>query len=65
MTLYYVDIDECLEELDDCDQFCVNSDGGYLCSCEVNFHFDDSSRTCVLDQNGKLIVIMCRSHTII
>lgn len=30
---YVIDIDECEEELDGCQQNCVNKDGYYYCSC--------------------------------
>ena len=34
-----LDLDECILELDDCDEnaICSNNDGGYNCSCKRNY----------------------------
>ncbi|XP_019632704.1 PREDICTED: uncharacterized protein LOC109476260 [Branchiostoma belcheri] len=31
------DVDECVEQLDDCEQVCTNTDGGFNCSCALGF----------------------------
>ena len=33
LTIFSLDIDECAEMTDDCEQICTNTLGGYQCSC--------------------------------
>jgi hypothetical protein len=35
------DINESEDEIDNCDQQCTNTDGGYLCACDVGYELDD------------------------
>jgi len=35
--LYCVDVDECAEKLDRCDQECVNTVGAYRCACRSGY----------------------------
>lgn len=39
------DIDECAEGIDDCDQYCTNTQGSYTCSCRDLW--DSSGSSCV------------------
>ena len=39
------DIDECEDDSDECAQNCMDTDGGYSCSC-------DSGCTLAIDQHG-------------
>lgn len=36
---FHVDIDECSENVSDCEQACINTDGGYLCGCQAGYSF--------------------------
>lgn len=42
-----IDIDECSEGLDDCEQICINKHGGYTCDCEDEFTLRLDNKTCV------------------
>ena len=35
------DIDECSEQVDECDQNCHNNEGSYSCSCNFGFTLND------------------------
>ena len=32
-----IDVDECSEDVDNCDQVCINVAGSYRCSCRQGF----------------------------
>ena len=34
---YIIDIDECAEDIDFCDQTCSNTFGSYVCSCQRGY----------------------------
>ena len=44
---FFPDIDECLEGTAKCNQYCHNSDGGYVCSCHQGYTLDSDKHTCV------------------
>lgn len=54
MHLYNIDIDECGEEIDHCDETgpapaqCINTDGGYTCSCDIHsgYKLSQNNQTC-------------------
>ena len=41
-----LEIDECLENISGCNQFCVNTKGKYYCSCYNGFEIDVDQHTC-------------------
>ena len=43
----YEDIDECADNLHDCDQVCNNLVGSFNCSCNDQFILDTDSRACI------------------
>ena len=43
------DIDECLEELDGCEQICTNTDGSYYCTCMDGYELGSDNHTCTGD----------------
>ena len=45
-----LDIDECSRRLHDCEQMCINTKGGFNCSCNEGFLLQDDMRSC----QGKL-----------
>ena len=51
--LNHTDIDECIEETDDCDDnaICTNTDGSFTCLCDPGFSGDG------VQCDGKIIVI--------
>ena len=49
MVTILLDIDECAEGIDSCDQTCTNTLGSYLCSCGSGYRLASNGRTC----NGK------------
>ncbi len=42
----YLDIDECSRDLDNCNQLCSNTNGGFSCSCMDGFQLQNDNRTC-------------------
>ena len=42
----FVDIDECLLSIDDCEQTCENTDGSYVCHCGEGYMLNEDGRTC-------------------
>ena len=38
-----LDIDECLENNDNCEQICVNTDGNFTCECFPNYSLVNAS----------------------
>ena len=49
---YFTDINECVEDVGiDCEQTCVNTIGGYNCSCETGYQLQQDGTTC---EGGKL-----------
>ena len=51
----FADINECLMELDECDQICENTPGFYRCDCNSGSMLMPDNHTC----EGKLIMIIC------
>ena len=47
------DVNECLEEIDTCDQDCENIIGSYLCGCSSGFILDFNGKSC----NGKCMSV--------
>ena len=49
-----VDVDECEEELDDCEQICLNHIGHHVCECEPGCELQNDNTTClgILYNNG-------------
>ena len=41
-----VDNDECALEIDNCEQVCVNTDGGFSCECNSGFLLNPDLSTC-------------------
>ncbi|KAK0067591.1 fibrillin-3, partial [Biomphalaria pfeifferi] len=51
-----IDIDECqYEQLNLCSQkdSCLNTEGGYSCSCQSGYYMDNNGRTCIACAEGK------------
>ena len=46
----HTDVDECSEQVDECDQDCKNTDGSYICGCSSGFLLDPNGKSC----NGEL-----------
>ena len=63
MFIYrFLDVNECDEALDSCDQLCVNIPGGYSCSCRNGYTFDSSTNAC---DAGRLFLILKKMLVII
>ena len=47
----FLDIDECVEEIDNCDENanCTSNPGGFVCSCKTGF--EGNGLTCVSTLN--------------
>ena len=44
---FYIDIDECTLNIDDCNQLCVNDIGSYHCECYDGYIRGTNSSSCV------------------
>ena len=45
MTSLCLDINEC-NRINDCRQWCVNTDGSYVCSCRIGYMLHSDGRSC-------------------
>lgn len=43
---YLTDVDECSEDIHDCEQLCLNNNGSFSCNCEIGYRIDQNGRTC-------------------
>ena len=41
-----IDIGECGDGTDSCDQICINTLGSYICTCGTGYRLADDGRTC-------------------
>ena len=48
------DINECRNQIDECDQDCKNMVGSYVCSCSSGFILDLNGKSC----NGKWGIVL-------
>ena len=42
----YLDINECLEDTDNCAQTCTDTDGSYTCSCDAGYELANDGLQC-------------------
>ena len=59
-TIYFTDIDECIEGDEHCNQICVNTLGSYYCSCEPGFQLIDNTECEGIYYNYRYISIIIR-----
>ena len=43
------DVNECAQDLDNCQQLCSNTVGSFTCSCEIGYELDVDGFTCALN----------------
>ena len=51
-SLILVDIDECDEGIDGCEQICINTVGSYNCSCDPGYDLASNQLNC----SGKMVI---------
>lgn len=44
--ILYIDVDECAEALDDCQQICPNHVGHHVCACEEGCELESDKKSC-------------------
>ena len=44
--VFDTDIDECIENIDNCSQTCTNTDGNFTCGCYNGYLLDTDGTTC-------------------
>ena len=42
----YIDINECLSNMDNCSQVCTNTEGGFTCSCRDGYTLGEDGTSC-------------------
>lgn len=42
-----IDINECSLGYDECNQYCINTEGSYLCYCSSGYHLMSDHKTCI------------------
>ena len=47
MSYIIIDVDECKEELDDCEQICLNHIGHHVCECKPGCELQADNTTCL------------------
>ena len=45
-TSILIDVDECYEETDGCQQECVNTNGSYYCTCRIGYRLTSDGYNC-------------------
>ncbi len=66
-SILYIDIDECAEQLDECQQICNNTIGSYVCDCRIGYALNSDGRTC-RGKNDEINVYYqdhCQDHWLI
>ncbi len=46
LSVFFIDLDECVEELHLCQQVCQNTLGSYRCSCSPGFQLSSDGTSC-------------------
>jgi len=46
LSVVFIDLDECVEELHRCQQVCENTLGSYRCSCSPGFQLSPDRTSC-------------------
>ena len=49
MVFFFVDVDECLMGSDDCQHQCVNTEGGFTCSCFPGYRLYTEEQPLLID----------------
>ena len=44
--IFHLDIDECAQGSDGCDQNCTNTDESYYCTCMDGYELESDNHTC-------------------
>ena len=47
LKFLFADFDECAQNITVCFHACINTEGSYLCSCNVGFEFANDNYTCI------------------
>lgn len=55
LSVVFIDLDECVEELHLCQQVCQNTLGSYRCSCSPGFQLSSDGTSC----SGEWISVCC------
>ncbi|VDI31096.1 Hypothetical predicted protein, partial [Mytilus galloprovincialis] len=50
-----IDVNECTDQLSDCQQDCINTNGSYYCQCGRNYNLETDGKTCS-ENNIELII---------
>ena len=45
--IVFIDIDECMENISNCNQLCSNTQGSYICYCYSGYELDSDDHTCI------------------
>ena len=46
VILLHADINECVQNTSLCQQLCINTDGGYTCSCRSGYQLIEGTNQC-------------------
>ncbi len=46
MYTLFTDVNECLLDNGGCEDFCINNDGNFTCSCEIGYSLDINMLNC-------------------
>ena len=55
-TIVFPDIDECLRHTSNCTHKCVNTAGGFYCTCPQGYVLASDHRSCTGEQGRHLIL---------
>lgn len=54
-NVFLTDIDECQIFPDLCDQYCINTDGSYICDCKIGYELSENGRDCISKENNQAV----------
>ena len=58
IIILYIDVDECADGTNGCNQHCTNTDGSYSCYCNAGYELQDNQKSC----EGKRINEECYNN---
>ena len=46
MSYVFTDVDECNEGMHNCTYGCINTNGSFICACQVGYEFSEDRTSC-------------------
>ena len=56
------DVDVCSSGQHDCEQLCINTEGGYQCGCEPHYELQPDQRSCAMEDDEEEECVACDEY---